>query len=166
MLPLDRFRLDRLRNWHKPSYEAVMWLRSNTDRFRGVIHEPMMLVIDVANADDARYVETHISNNDKKVRTVVSRRQWNVVGTCSVFMSSGKFRHPLFLPPKAFVCEDPDDMEEFLRVMRSELRLTVNAVLAPTDPPEAFQPHHPIQHYQPMVCDSACLYVVGISNCN
>ena len=63
------FRLDRLRTWHKPTYDAVIWLRSNSGRFRGVIHEPMMLVVDVKNVEDAKYVETHISNNDKKVNS-------------------------------------------------------------------------------------------------
>ena len=60
-------RLDRLRTWHKPTYDAVLWLRSNSGRFRGVIHEPMMLVVDVKNGEEAKYVETHIGNNDKKV---------------------------------------------------------------------------------------------------
>ena len=60
-------RLERLRQWHRPTYDAVMWLRSNRGRFRGVIHEPMMLVIDVANLDDAKYIENSVSNNDKKV---------------------------------------------------------------------------------------------------
>jgi len=116
LLDVQNRRLERLRQWHRPTYDAVMWLRSNRGRFRGVIHEPMMLVIDVANLDDAKYIENSVSNNDKK----------------------------------AFVCEDPDDMEEFLRVMRGELNLSVNAVQAPQDPPQAFQPQHPIQHYAPM----------------
>lgn len=42
-------------------------------------------------------------------------------------------------------------MEEFLRVMRGELHIAVNAVLAPKDLPESFQPQNPIQHYAPMV---------------
>jgi len=38
-------RLQELRRFNEDAYKAVMWLRSNKQSFRGVIHEPMMLSV-------------------------------------------------------------------------------------------------------------------------
>ena len=45
---------------------------------------------------------------------------------------------------RAFVCEDPDDLEVFMRVMRDEQKLKVNAVKVPPQPVTSFHPNYPI----------------------
>lgn len=41
-------RMENLRTKHKPTYDAVQWLRENKHRFRGEIYEPMMLLVGVS----------------------------------------------------------------------------------------------------------------------
>ena len=48
--------------------------------------------------------------------------------------------HISFNDMKAFVCEDPADMESFLKAIRDEQGLQVNAVMAPTDGLDKFKP--------------------------
>ncbi|KAL8562706.1 hypothetical protein ACOMHN_011277 [Nucella lapillus] len=45
---------------------------------------------------------------------------------------------------RAFVCEDPDDLELFMRIMRDEQKLKVNAVKIPPQPLSSFRPKEPI----------------------
>ncbi|XP_064620307.1 structural maintenance of chromosomes protein 5-like isoform X3 [Lineus longissimus] len=59
-------RMELLRHKHKPTYDAVQWLRENKHRFKGDIYEPMMLLINVPRPEHAKYVENHISYNDMK----------------------------------------------------------------------------------------------------
>jgi len=113
LMDVQNRRMDLLRQKHRPTYEAVEWLRNNLARFRATVHEPMMMVINVSDPADAKYVENHIAFRDLR----------------------------------AFVCEDPEDAELFLRVMRNELHLAVNVVQAPTEPSHAFRPQAPIQNY-------------------
>ena len=56
--------------------------------------------------------------------------------------------HISFNDLKSFVCEDPDDLDLFMRKMKNELRLRVNAVKAPDQPAESFKAQHPITHYR------------------
>lgn len=36
-------RLEFLRNRHRETYNAVMWLRENRDKFSGPVYEPILL---------------------------------------------------------------------------------------------------------------------------
>ena len=45
---------------------------------------------------------------------------------------------------RAFVCEDPDDLEVFMCIMRDEQKLKVNAVKVPPQPVASFHPNYPI----------------------
>ena len=38
-------RLEYLRRYSKHTYDAVMWLRENQDKFEYPVHEPVMLVV-------------------------------------------------------------------------------------------------------------------------
>lgn len=38
-------RLEFLRNRYKDTYNAVMWLRENQHRFKGPVHEPILLQV-------------------------------------------------------------------------------------------------------------------------
>lgn len=64
---------EKLRSRFRDTYTALEWLRKNRDRYEGVVHEPMMLVINVRDARHAKYIETHISVND--LRAFVFQRQ-------------------------------------------------------------------------------------------
>ena len=48
----------------------------------------------------------------------------------------------------AFVCQDKDDMNTFLKTLRDEQRLKINAILMPPEPADTFKPQQPIQRYR------------------
>ncbi|XP_067666413.1 structural maintenance of chromosomes protein 5-like [Haliotis asinina] len=110
---ISRRRLETLRQRHRHTYDAVMWLRENKNLFCKKIYEPMILCLNMKNAGDARYVENHISFNDLR----------------------------------AFVCEDPNDLDLFMSTMRDEQRLKVNVVKMPVETVESFQPPHSLAEY-------------------
>ncbi|KAL1788264.1 structural maintenance of chromosomes protein 5 isoform X2 [Sigmodon hispidus] len=88
---------DKLRQRYRDTYDAVLWLRNNRDRFKQRVCEPIMLTINMKDNKNAKYVENHISSNDLR----------------------------------AFVFESQGDMEIFLREVRDNKKLRVNAVIAP-----------------------------------
>ncbi|XP_040212662.1 structural maintenance of chromosomes protein 5 [Rana temporaria] len=92
------------------TYNAVVWLKENKDRFKKRVCLPIMLEINVKNNKFAKYVENHISVNDMK----------------------------------AFVFESQDDMEAFLKEVRDNKRLRVNAVCSPPEQSADRQPMKPI----------------------
>lgn len=47
----------------------------------------------------------------------------------------------------AFVCEDPEDMELFMRILRDEQDLRINAVKVPKESLNAFVSSRPIDTY-------------------
>uniref|UniRef100_T1IJX8 Structural maintenance of chromosomes protein 5 n=1 Tax=Strigamia maritima TaxID=126957 RepID=T1IJX8_STRMM len=47
----------------------------------------------------------------------------------------------------AFVCEDRDDMNKFLKLLRDDQRLSVSAVLAPNKAPHTFLPDHKLEDF-------------------
>ncbi|XP_051540631.1 structural maintenance of chromosomes protein 5 isoform X1 [Myxocyprinus asiaticus] len=61
-----RIKEEKLRSRFRDTYNALMWLRRNRDRFEGNVHEPMMLVINVRDPRHAKYIESHIPFNDLK----------------------------------------------------------------------------------------------------
>ncbi|GAB5579688.1 structural maintenance of chromosomes protein 5 isoform X2 [Prionailurus iriomotensis] len=116
---------DKLRQRYRDTYDAVLWLRNNRDKFKQRVCEPIMLTryvlleyfcqikkgISILDADiivlinlinmkdnkNAKYIENHISSNDLR----------------------------------AFVFESQEDMEVFLKEIRDNKKLRVNAVIAP-----------------------------------
>ncbi|KAI1904927.1 hypothetical protein AGOR_G00010720 [Albula goreensis] len=50
----------------RDTYNALQWLRHNRERFKGKVYEPMMLVINVKDARHAKYIESHLPQNDLK----------------------------------------------------------------------------------------------------
>lgn len=63
-LDIDAKRLDVLRQKSTDAYKGVLWLRRNTDKFSGTVHEPMLLNIDVKEASYAKYLENIIPIRD------------------------------------------------------------------------------------------------------
>ncbi|XP_055065038.2 structural maintenance of chromosomes protein 5 [Misgurnus anguillicaudatus] len=55
---------EKLRARFRDTYTALMWLRRNQRLFKGNVHEPMMLVINVRESRYAKYVESHIPLKD------------------------------------------------------------------------------------------------------
>ncbi|XP_040852389.1 structural maintenance of chromosomes protein 5 isoform X2 [Ochotona curzoniae] len=88
---------DKLRQRYRDTYDAVLWLRSNRDKFKQRVCEPIMLTINVKDNKNAKYIENHIPSNDLR----------------------------------AFVFESQEDMEVFLKEVRDNKKLRVNAVIAP-----------------------------------
>lgn len=59
-------RLEFLRNRHRDTYNAVLWLRENQHRFSSPVHEPILLQVEMKNVKDAKFIESLISQNDLK----------------------------------------------------------------------------------------------------
>ncbi|XP_077004527.1 structural maintenance of chromosomes protein 5 isoform X2 [Tamandua tetradactyla] len=89
---------DKLRQRYRDTYDAVLWLRSNRDKFKQRVCEPIMLTINMKDNKNAKYIENHIPSNDLR----------------------------------AFVFESQEDMEVFLKEVRDNKKLRVNAVIAPS----------------------------------
>ncbi|XP_024907157.1 structural maintenance of chromosomes protein 5 isoform X3 [Pteropus alecto] len=88
---------DKLRQRYRDTYDAVLWLRNNRDKFKQRVYEPIMLTINMKDNRNAKYIENHIPSNDLR----------------------------------AFVFESQEDMEVFLKEVRDNKKLRVNAVIAP-----------------------------------
>lgn len=56
----------KLRERFRDTYNAVMWLRENLDRFQNNVYEPILLVINMKEQKFAKYIENHIPMNDLK----------------------------------------------------------------------------------------------------
>lgn len=57
-------KLNILKTRSHDAYRGVMWLRNNRDKFKSVIHEPMMLSIQPVHEKYAKYFESSISPRD------------------------------------------------------------------------------------------------------
>ncbi|CAL1547679.1 unnamed protein product, partial [Lymnaea stagnalis] len=55
--------------------------------------------------------------------------------------------HISFNDLRSFVCEDPEDLDLFMKEVKTKLKLNINAVRAPAQPISFFQPRYPISHY-------------------
>lgn len=111
---IEHQRLEMLRAKHRHTYDAVMWLRQNKDRFSGTIHEPIMLCVNMKNPQMAKFLENHVNFNDMR----------------------------------AFVCDNTEDFNLFMDLMREEQNLRVNAVKTPNCTMQQFRPKFPISKYQ------------------
>ncbi|XP_029468527.1 structural maintenance of chromosomes protein 5 [Rhinatrema bivittatum] len=105
---------EKLRGRFRDTYNAVMWLRENGNRFKRSVCKPIMLEINMKDQRHAKYVENHISTNDMR----------------------------------AFVFESKEDMEIFLKEVRDNQRLKVNAVCAPSESFADRRPSKPIEELQ------------------
>ncbi|XP_058513341.1 structural maintenance of chromosomes protein 5 isoform X2 [Ochotona princeps] len=101
---------DKLRQRYRDTYDAVLWLRSNRDKFKQRVCEPIMLTINMKDNKNAKYIENHIPSNDLR----------------------------------AFVFESQEDMEVFLKEVRDNKKLRVNAVIAPKSSHAARAPSRPL----------------------
>lgn len=61
------------------AYKAVLWLRDNRNKFSTVVHEPMLLSINVTDASYAKYLETSIPLRDLIAFTCESTRDMNLL---------------------------------------------------------------------------------------
>eukprot|EP00092_Neocalanus_flemingeri_P024188 GFUD01026235.1.p1 GENE.GFUD01026235.1~~GFUD01026235.1.p1 ORF type:complete len:1076 (+),score=430.02 GFUD01026235.1:59-3286(+) len=61
---VDRQKLDVLRSKSKETYEAVNWLRSNRDMFKGEVYEPFIVCGNVMDPAQAKYLENCINIRD------------------------------------------------------------------------------------------------------
>uniref|UniRef100_UPI00398F87BA structural maintenance of chromosomes protein 5 isoform X1 n=2 Tax=Pristiophorus japonicus TaxID=55135 RepID=UPI00398F87BA len=61
-----------LRNRFKDTYNALLWLRENRNKFRGHIYEPIMLELNMKDSRNAKYIENHISLNDLRAFVCVN----------------------------------------------------------------------------------------------
>lgn len=57
-------RMELLRRRSRDAYEATVWLQQNQDLYRGKIHAPIMIEVDVLKPADAKYVEAQIPVRD------------------------------------------------------------------------------------------------------
>lgn len=64
LLDVGNQRLQELRRFNEDAYKAVMWLRGHHNCFKKVIHEPMVLTINMKDARYAKFLENIISNKD------------------------------------------------------------------------------------------------------
>jgi len=46
------------------AYNGVLWLREHKNEFKGAVHEPIMLCLNMKDKDYAKYVELHIGKQD------------------------------------------------------------------------------------------------------
>ncbi|XP_069778614.1 structural maintenance of chromosomes protein 5 isoform X2 [Narcine bancroftii] len=58
------FKEAKLQDRFRDTYNAVVWLRENRNKFHAHIYEPIMLELNMKDSRNAKYVETHISLND------------------------------------------------------------------------------------------------------
>ncbi|XP_048383273.1 structural maintenance of chromosomes protein 5 isoform X2 [Stegostoma tigrinum] len=63
---------ENLRNRFRDTYNAVLWLRQNRNRFRGHIYEPIMLELNMKDSRNAKYIENHIPMNDLRAFVCVN----------------------------------------------------------------------------------------------
>lgn len=72
------FKEAKLRDRFKDTYNAVLWLRENRDKFRGHIYEPIMLELNMKDSRNAKYVENHISLNDLRAFVCVNMEDMDI----------------------------------------------------------------------------------------
>jgi len=42
---MKKKRLEALRRRNKDCYDAILWLRANKDKFKSIVHEPLILTV-------------------------------------------------------------------------------------------------------------------------
>lgn len=79
LLNIETKRLQLLRAKSSDTYRAVQWLRENRNKFSGVVHEPIMLIMNVKDAFYAKYLETMIPFRDLIAFVCENKRDMNLL---------------------------------------------------------------------------------------
>ncbi|XP_034178803.2 structural maintenance of chromosomes 5 [Osmia lignaria lignaria] len=79
LLNIDAKRLQLLRERSLDTYKAVHWLRDNRDKFSGIIHEPILLNINVKDASYAKYLENTIPYRDLIAFVCENKKDMNLL---------------------------------------------------------------------------------------
>uniref|UniRef100_A0A671EF33 Structural maintenance of chromosomes protein 5 n=1 Tax=Rhinolophus ferrumequinum TaxID=59479 RepID=A0A671EF33_RHIFE len=69
---------DKLRQRYRDTYDAVLWLRNNRDKFKQGVYEPIMLTINMKDNKNAKYIENHIPSNDLRAFVFESQEDMEV----------------------------------------------------------------------------------------
>ncbi|KAK1334458.1 hypothetical protein QTO34_005464 [Cnephaeus nilssonii] len=69
---------DKLRQRYRDTYDAVLWLRNNRDKFKQRVYEPIMLMINMKDNKNAKYIENHIPSNDLRAFVFESQEDMEV----------------------------------------------------------------------------------------
>ncbi|NXE26551.1 SMC5 protein, partial [Ardeotis kori] len=69
---------ENLKGRFRDTHSALMWLRSNKDKFKKKVCEPMMLEINMKDNRHAKYVENHISANDMRAFVFESQEDMEI----------------------------------------------------------------------------------------
>ncbi|XP_019790263.1 structural maintenance of chromosomes protein 5 isoform X4 [Tursiops truncatus] len=69
---------DKLRQRYRDTYDAVLWLRNNRDKFKQRVCEPIMLTINMKDNKNAKYIENHIPSNDLRAFVFESQEDMEV----------------------------------------------------------------------------------------
>ncbi|KOC65567.1 Structural maintenance of chromosomes protein 5 [Habropoda laboriosa] len=72
-------RLQLLREKSQDTYKAVQWLRENRNKFSGIVHEPILLNINVKDASYAKYLENIIAFRDLIAFVCEDKRDMNML---------------------------------------------------------------------------------------
>jgi len=78
-LNIETKRLELLRQSSLDAYKGVLWLRENRDKFSAMVHEPMLLSINVKEASYAKYLETIIPIRDLLAFTCENKQDMNLL---------------------------------------------------------------------------------------
>ncbi|XP_053322557.1 structural maintenance of chromosomes protein 5 [Spea bombifrons] len=69
---------EKLRKRFADTYNAVVWLKENKDRFQHSVCQPIMLEINMKDQQHAKYVENHISMNDMRAFVFESKEDMDM----------------------------------------------------------------------------------------
>lgn len=79
LLNIDIKRLQLLRERSLDTYKAVHWLRDNRNKFSGIIHDPILLNINVKDASYAKYLESTIPYRDLIAFVCENKKDMNLL---------------------------------------------------------------------------------------
>ncbi|CAK9812836.1 Structural maintenance of chromosomes protein 5 [Anthophora plagiata] len=72
-------RLQLLREKSQDTYKAVQWLRENRNKFSGIVHEPILLNINVKDVSYAKYLENIIAFRDLIAFVCENKKDMNML---------------------------------------------------------------------------------------
>ncbi|XP_006627036.2 structural maintenance of chromosomes protein 5 [Lepisosteus oculatus] len=105
---------EKLKERYRDTYNAMMWLRENRNLFRGNVYEPIMLVVNVRDAQHAKYIENQVSIND--LRAFVFQKQEDMEAFMSEVRDKQKLRvNAVIAPPQSCANKPPPRPIEALR---------------------------------------------------
>ncbi|XP_012264932.2 structural maintenance of chromosomes protein 5 [Athalia rosae] len=78
---VEKQRLALLRQMSADAYKGVMWLRGNADKFSQIIHEPMLLKINVKSAKYSKYFESVVPSRDLCAFVCENKQDMNMLMT-------------------------------------------------------------------------------------